>query len=145
VLQYLLRCGRVESLIEIILKIMNSIKRKTVFFRKLDLTLDITIYCIFYICFLITIYPVLSDLIAHSGKTQPQYTVFFWKMGWVCKQYFYIPAVVPIVIVAWCELYTNIFYYWSVRLMVKCIGAIFFLGTMVTLSPFTFIRMGAPI
>jgi len=119
--------------------------RRTASFKKLDLTLDITIYCIFYICFLITLYPVLSDLIARSGTTQPQYTIFFWEIGWFCEQYFYIPALVPIMIVAWCELYTNIFYSWSVRFMVKCMGAIFFLGTMVTLSPVTFLHMGPAI
>jgi hypothetical protein len=114
-------------------------------FKKLDLTSDITIYCIFYICFLITIYPVLSDLMASSGAEQSQHTIFFWRIGRFCEQYFYLPALIPIVIVAWCELYTKIFSFWSVRFMVKCIGAIFFLSTMIALSPLTSLPMGPPI
>jgi len=117
--------------------------KKTAFFKKLDLTLDITIYCIFYVCYLSTTDSALFDLIACLGITSQmlQYNVFFWKIGWFCKQCFYLPALIPIIIVAYCEVYTNFFSSWSVRLIVKCIGAIFFLGVMLALSPFTFMIM----
>jgi len=120
--------------------------KKTTSSKKLDLTLDITIYCIFYICYLITTDFALSDLMACLKTTQPlEYNVFFWKIGWFCKQYFYLPALIPIVIVAYCEVYTHFFSSWSVRFIVKCIGAIFFLGVMLALSPFTFMIMGPQI
>ena len=41
----------------------------------------------------------LSDLIASSGAEQSQHTIFFWRIGRFCEQYFYIPALIPIIIV----------------------------------------------
>ena len=108
---------------------------KSLFLNKLNFIFDIVIYCTFYICFLVTLYPLLSDLIAYSGTSLPQYTIFFWKIAWFCEHYFYIPIFILIIIGIWCTRYTCIFDSWKIQFMMKCIGTIFFLGTMITLSP----------
>ena len=102
--------------------------------RKIpDLTIEIAIYSLFYIGFLWVIFPLLFHLMGSYGASFPSYSLFFLEIAWFCKMYFYLPVLVLIAMVAWCELHTRLFDSWLTKFLVKCTSAIFFLCAMIAI------------
>jgi len=101
---------------------------------KLDLTIDIAIYSLFYIGFLMVIFPLLTYLIGHFAAYPPKISLFFVEVAWFCQSSLYIPVIIPVVIVGWCELYTHIFDSLWTRIIVKCVAAFFLIFAITAIA-----------
>jgi len=101
--------------------------------KKIDLTIDIAIYSLFYLGFLFTIFPLLNYLIAHFAANLPSYSKFFIEFAWFCILSLFLPVIFPIIIVGLCELYTNIFESWWIKTIIKCAIAIFFIFAIIAI------------
>ncbi len=102
--------------------------------NKLDLTIDIAIYCSFYICFSLVVVPVISFAANELGIAFPMNYYRFWKLYFFCAKYYYLPVIFPIVIVALCELYTSLFDSMWARFTVKFFSAFFLMCIMIAMS-----------
>jgi len=102
--------------------------------NKLNLSIDITIYCSFYICFSLFVVPVISFAANELGIAFPMNYYGFWKLYFFCAEYFYLPVIFPIVIVTLCELYTSIFDSKSARFTIKFVSAFFLMSIMIAMS-----------
>jgi len=91
------------------------------------------IYSLFYICFLVAIFPLLIYLAAHFTAHLLPFAIFFVEIAWFCQSSLYIPVIIPVVIVGWCEYYTHIFDSWWTRVIVKCVAAFFLICAVIAI------------
>lgn len=101
--------------------------------KKINLTIDLSIYFLFYLCFSQFIEPVIRSIVPHLGVTLPYYSEFFWDLNDFFIAHLYFPLIVFLIIISCCELYYNIFDFLLAKILVKSIWAVFLITLMVAI------------